>query len=344
LERSRIRILVVDDFERWRRFVSNTLQSQPELEIIGEAANGLVAVQKVEELHPDLLLLDIGLPVLNGIESARRIQNLSPKSKVLFISEHQSVDIAKAALSAGGHGYLAKSDAGSELLPAIRAVLQGKRFASTSLGPDVFADTIDPDAVDRTPFRDAAAPLAEEINKLSRRHEVAFYPDDASFEDGMAHFANSVLKDGSAVIVASTKSHSIGIRRRLEEDGVDISAAIERGTFFEADSVRILSTFMVGEMPDAARVMKLATDLIAQVAKTGQRKRRHIAICGELSPVLLAEGKVEAALQVERHFDDIAKSHAFDILCGYVLSGLPRSDNSRIVERICAEHSAVRMA
>jgi len=334
----------VDDFEPWRRFVSTTLQSHPELEIIGEAADGLMAVQKAEELQPDLILLDIGLPALNGIESARRIQHLSPKSKILFISEHRSLDMAKAAVSAGGHGYVVKSDAGSELLPAIRAVLQGKRFASTSLGNDVFIDTIDADAVRRPSFRKVAAPLAEESNEISRWHEVAFYPDDASFEDGIAQFANSVLKDGSAVIVMATKLHRAGILRRLEEGSVDISAAIERGTFFEADSVRTLSICMVDEMPDEARVVKVATDLIAQVAKTEQQKRRRIALCGELSPVLLAEGKTEAALQVERHFDDIAKSHGLDVLCGYVLNELPRGDNRRIVERICAEHSAVHMA
>jgi len=80
------RILVVDDYEPFRRFICSTLGKRPELQIIGEASDGLEAVQKGEELQPNLILLDIGLPMLNGIEAARRIHKLSPSSKILFLS------------------------------------------------------------------------------------------------------------------------------------------------------------------------------------------------------------------------------------------------------------------
>ena len=101
---SPIRVLVVDDFEPWRRFVSTTLLKQPELEVIGEVSDGLEAVQKAEELQPDLILLDVGLPTLNGIEAARRIREVSPGSKILFASENRSADIAEEALSTGAGG------------------------------------------------------------------------------------------------------------------------------------------------------------------------------------------------------------------------------------------------
>jgi CheY-like chemotaxis protein len=86
LEVSTTRILVVDDYEPWRRFVSTTLHKQPKLQVIGEALDGLEAVQKAEELQPDLIVLDIGLPTLDGIEAARRIRKLAPKSKILFVN------------------------------------------------------------------------------------------------------------------------------------------------------------------------------------------------------------------------------------------------------------------
>jgi len=133
LKGSITRILVVDDYEPWRRFVLTTLQKQPRLQVIGEAVDGLEAVQKAQQLQPDLILLDIGLPTLNGIEAARRIRELSPKSRNVFASENRSWDIAEEALNTGAGGYVVKSDAPSELLPAVKAVLEGKRFVSASL-------------------------------------------------------------------------------------------------------------------------------------------------------------------------------------------------------------------
>jgi DNA-binding NarL/FixJ family response regulator len=128
-----VRVLVVEDYEPWRRYFSTALQKDPELQVIGEVSDGLEAVQKAEELQPDLILLDIGLPTLNGIEAARRVREVSPTSKIVFVSENRSPDIAQEALGTGAGGYVVKSDARSELLPAVKAVLEGKRFISASL-------------------------------------------------------------------------------------------------------------------------------------------------------------------------------------------------------------------
>lgn len=128
-----VRILVVDDYEPFRRFVRSILQKNLDCRNILEAPDGVEAFELAEELKPDLVLLDIGLPTLNGIDAARRILKVAPTSKILFVSENRSVDVAEEALSNGAGGYVVKSDAGSELLPAIKAVLEGKRFISASL-------------------------------------------------------------------------------------------------------------------------------------------------------------------------------------------------------------------
>jgi DNA-binding NarL/FixJ family response regulator len=124
---------VVDDYEPWQGFVSKTLRNEPELQVIGQVSDGLEAVQQAQELQPDLILLDIGLPTLNGIEAARRIRKVSPTSKILFVSENRSVDVAEEALSTGASGYVVKSHAAGELLPAVKKVLEGKQFISTAL-------------------------------------------------------------------------------------------------------------------------------------------------------------------------------------------------------------------
>jgi DNA-binding NarL/FixJ family response regulator len=137
VDKSPIRVLVVEDCEPWRRHFSTALQKQPELQVIGEVSDGLEAVQKAQELQPDLILLDIGLPSLNGLEVARRIRKVSPASRILFVSENRSADIAEEALSTGASGYVVKSDAASELLRAVNAALEGKRFVSVSLSQQV---------------------------------------------------------------------------------------------------------------------------------------------------------------------------------------------------------------
>jgi DNA-binding NarL/FixJ family response regulator len=130
---SSIRILVVDDFERWRLFVLQSVQKEREIKVVGQASDGLEAVQQAQELQPDVILLDIGLPTLNGIEAALRIRVVSPYSRVLFVSENGSVDTVEAAMNTGAGGFVRKSDAASELLTAIREVHAGKQFLSASL-------------------------------------------------------------------------------------------------------------------------------------------------------------------------------------------------------------------
>jgi|SRR5882724_4176762 len=127
-----VRILLVDDFGPWRSFVASLLQKNPEWQIVCEASDGLEGIQRADELQPDLIVLDIGLPKLNGIEAAPSIRRIAPASKILFSSENRSSEVAAAAVNAGGHGYVLKSDAANELLVAVEAVLQGKRFVSST--------------------------------------------------------------------------------------------------------------------------------------------------------------------------------------------------------------------
>lgn len=125
-----ISILLVDDYKPWRHLVCSMIRKEPELQVICEVSDGLAAVQRAHESKPDLILLDIGLPKLNGIEAARQIRQVSPNSKIVFFSTDNSVDVVQVALSTGASGYVYKANAQNDLLPAINAVLRRKRFVS----------------------------------------------------------------------------------------------------------------------------------------------------------------------------------------------------------------------
>ena len=133
LATSSARILIVDDFEPWRRQVCSMLQTRPELRVIAEVGDGLEAVQKANELKPDLILLDIGLPNLNGIDAAYRIRQVAPDAGIIFLTQNSDRDLVRAAMSMGARGYVLKTDAGRELLPAVARVLGGHDFVSSGI-------------------------------------------------------------------------------------------------------------------------------------------------------------------------------------------------------------------
>jgi DNA-binding NarL/FixJ family response regulator len=129
---SQIRVMLVEDFQPFRGFVCSQLEQRPRLQVVCEVSDGLIAVQKAVELKPDLILLDIGLPTLNGIEAARRILGIAPESKIIFSSQQTSPEFVQEAMGLGAWGFVFKTHAERDLLLAIGAVLSGKRFVSSN--------------------------------------------------------------------------------------------------------------------------------------------------------------------------------------------------------------------
>jgi DNA-binding NarL/FixJ family response regulator len=334
-----VRVLVVDDYEPWRRFFCSTLRKRPELQVIGEASDGLDAVHRAQRLQPDLILLDIGLPRLSGIEAARRILEVSPKSKILFASDDRSPYVAKEVLSTGAVGYVVKMDAVRELLLAVGTVLRGETFISASLGGDYFTRPIDSQSSNSPPGVPASrvATMPRKTSTIGRHH-AEFYSDDLSFLDHLAQFVAAALEAGDAAIVLATESHRDSLLRRLQAQGLDIWSPIEQGRYIALDAAEVLSQFMLRDKPDPAQFLKLMRNLVETAA--GKGKPAQVAIFGECAPLLWAEGKAEAAIQIENLGNQLVDEYDLRILCGYSLFSLQGTMDTHIFKRICAEHSA----
>jgi DNA-binding NarL/FixJ family response regulator len=128
-----VRVLLADDYEPWRRCVSALFLKHTGFKIISEASDGPEAIQMAEELRPDLVLLDISLPKLNGVEAASQIRKVDPTTKIVFISAYKDSDAVQMVLSNGADGYVLKWEVTRELLPAIEAALRGRKFITAQL-------------------------------------------------------------------------------------------------------------------------------------------------------------------------------------------------------------------
>jgi CheY-like chemotaxis protein len=294
----------------------------------------LEAVEKAQQLHPDFIMLDIGMPRLNGIEAARRIRKLSPESKILFLSENRSWDIAEEALRTGAGGYVVKSDAASELLPAVEAVLSGKRFVSSSLHGHHLCQAKDEHTPDYA-HGEIVPP------RFARQHEVEFYSDDQYLLDELTQFIGAALRAGNAAIVVATDSHRKGILPRLQAYGVDVAAVIEQGRYIVLDASDALSTFMVNGALDSVRFMESFGKLILKAASAAGREYPRVAFFGEGADVLWKRGNAEAAIQDEKLCNQLIKRYDVDMLCGYSMGKVHGVIDTHTLRRISAEHSAV---
>ena len=133
----KIRVLVVDDHETVRRGICALLRSDPDIEVTCDVADGVQAVRKAKEVQPDVIVLDITMPKMDGLKAAGRIRKVAPQTEIVFLSQHDSLESVRQALRAGGRGYVVKSDAPKELIAAVRTVSKKKRYVNARFAVDL---------------------------------------------------------------------------------------------------------------------------------------------------------------------------------------------------------------
>jgi len=341
LPKPSIRVLVVDDFEQWRRFYCSLIQKRSEFQVICEVSDGLEAVHVARQLQPDLILLDIGLPTLNGIEAARQIREVCPASEILFVSENRSIDIVEEALRTGAAGYVVKSDAAGELQRAVNEVLEGERFVSASLAGHGLKGSPNQPATNSADSNQRVTFAPAQKLDVPRHHEVGFYSEDRHFLDHVRRFIAAALEVGNAAIVVASGPHRESLLLALQAEGTDVRAAIEEGRYIPLDAGDTLSMFMVDGMPDAVRFLELLGDLVMKARGAAKGERARVSVFGECVHVLWAQGNAEAAIQMEKLGNQLTQIYAVDILCGYSVGTVEGRMDSDVFQRICSEHSAV---
>ena len=320
LKMRRSRILLVDDSDHFRQLIFRILQQRPEFDVV-QASDGREAVRKAEESQPDFILLDIGLPKLNGIEAGRRIQRLCPESKIVFLSQDSSADVVATALSLPSRGFIHKLCIQTHLLPTIEAILHGRQFVRSS------------ELADGNGAKGQAC----------HRHQVHFYPDDSVLLEGIECFIAAALMNNNAAIVLATKSHREILVQRLKHAGIDINAAMEQGTYVSLDASDMLSTIMLNGTPDRDLFLNGLSRLVDSAAKATKRPHPRVAIFGECVALLHAEGNLDAAISLEQtgnEFLQAPDTPFLDIMCAYPLHPF-RKDPGPPFKSICTEHTAV---
>lgn len=319
-------VLVVDDHAAWRERVCLEVQKSARWRIVGQAADGLEAVRQAQALEPDLILLDIGLPTLNGLESAQRILAANPASRILFLSEHRSWQVAEAACATGARGYLCKSDGACRLPLAMDAIMDGVGFVSAGLGGEIVQKSLSDDGL----------PL--DVS----RHVAGVYADDTSLLDDYVRFAEAAFAAGRVFILLAGPTRRDQLDERLQARGVAVDCLACEGRYLFVDFAAAFPEPVDGGRIDEARIAEVATALFTQARRTAAGDRPRMALCGEGAPCSCARGHSHAALCIERLWNELSKRWIVDSLCAYQADALGRDDDSRdAFHRICTEHSAV---
>lgn len=242
LGRQSTRILIVDDYAPWRRFLRSTLEKRTDLEVIGEVSDGLEAVKQAEALRPDLILLDIGLPTLNGIEAARQIRQVAPQTAILFLTQDSSPEVVEEALRLG-LGYVIKVNA-AELLTAIDEVLHGRKFISSVLAKpslttqdqdeteteSALADSEGTFRVDMDSPLPVNSPEEEQIERILRGTFIADCNDALARMYGL-NSASDLIGKRMSDMVAPDDPKNIELTRQFVRSGY----RVRRRKSYEAD-------------------------------------------------------------------------------------------------------------
>lgn len=175
----------------------------------------------------------------------------------------------------------------------------------------------------------------------SRAHSVQFYEDDDFLLDGLSQFIGAALLAGDSAIVIATKSHREGLTNLLTGRGLHLTPAIEQGRYVSLDAAATLSKCMVDGRPDGTLFSRFIGGIITQLGAASRAEHPGVAAFGEMVALLWAEGRSDAAIQLEKLWNELAQTHSFRLHCAYPMHFFAREKDGELLQTICSEHSHV---
>ncbi|MGB8988834.1 MAG: response regulator [Candidatus Sulfotelmatobacter sp.] len=319
---SSIKVLIVDDRAQFRRMVRSLIDSQPKYRICGEAGDGIEAIEKVRQLHPHLVLMDINMPRMDGLEATRIIRRENPDCHVVIVTQNDAAVAREQARSVDANGFVTKFDLIRDLLPEMGRVVMGNN-RSGGEKKNV--------AVDGEPWRGLLSGAAP------RDHIVQLYQDEQFLNRAVCRFAAAAIANGEGIILVPTIAHWDAFRPRLESEGVDVNAAEKRGQLTIVDADNLLPTFMRDGMPDSPVFMGLAANVVSQARGDGRYPK--VRWWGEMVNILWERGDVAASMNLEDLFDQLANEQDIAIFCSFLMDNFNGDVHARMLPRLSENHS-----
>ena len=319
---SSVKVLIVDDHARFRHMVRSLIESQQKYQVCGEASDGIEAITKVNELHPDLILMDINMPRMDGLEATRIIRRESPDCSVVIVTQNDATVAREQARSVDASGFVTKSGLARDLIPEMgRVAMENNSIpGETKNGAD-----------QGEPWCGLLAGAAP------RDHIVQLYQDQQFLNRAVCRFAAAAIANGEGVILVPTVAHWDAFRPRLESEGVDVKAAEKRGQLTIVDADNLLPTFMRDGMPDSPVFLGLAANVVSQARGDGRYPK--VRWWGEMVNILWERGDVAASMNLEDLFDNLAHEQDIAIFCSFLMDNFNGDVHARMLPRLGENHS-----
>ena len=325
--------------------IRSLIESHPDYHICGEAGDGVEAIEKARQLRPDIVLMDINMPRMNGLEATRVIRGEAPDCDVIIVTQNDASVARELARNANANDFITKSDLARDLLPTLKKFSRAQpeaREAKTEQGGILQWREVAMENNSNLRETESAAGQGEPWcdllhNAGPRDHIVQLYQDQQFLNRAVCRFAAAAITNGEGVILVPTVAHWDAFRPRLEKEGVDVKAAERRGQLTVVDADNLLPTFMRDGMPDSPVFLGLAQNVISQARGNGRFPK--VRWWGEMVNILWERGDVAASMHLEDQFDRLAHEQDIAIFCSFLMDNFDGDVHARMLPRMGENHS-----